>query len=55
MRLERARTQSPVALIVTPQFLPLLGGMERECALLGEELARRGWEPVILTLSLIHI
>jgi glycosyltransferase involved in cell wall biosynthesis len=49
MRLERARTQSPVALIVTPQFLPLLGGMERECALLGEELARRGWEPVILT------
>jgi glycosyltransferase involved in cell wall biosynthesis len=49
MRLERGRNQKRVALIVTPQFLPMLGGMERECALLGEELARRGWEPVVLT------
>jgi glycogen synthase len=38
-----------VALIVTPQYLPLLGGMERECALLAAELARRGFEPVIVT------
>ena len=38
-----------VALIVTPQYLPLLGGMERECALLAAELRRRGWRPVIVT------
>lgn len=38
-----------MALIVTPQFLPLLGGMERECALLAREFARRGYEAVILT------
>jgi len=38
-----------VALIVTPQYLPLLGGMERECALLAGELLRRGYEPVIVT------
>lgn len=38
-----------VALIVTPKFLPFLGGMERECALLAEELLVRGWEPVIVT------
>jgi glycosyltransferase involved in cell wall biosynthesis len=38
-----------VALIVTPQYLPLLGGMERECALLAAELGRRGFEPVIVT------
>jgi glycosyltransferase involved in cell wall biosynthesis len=41
--------QRRVALIVTPQYLPLLGGMERECALLAGEFARRGWEPVIVT------
>jgi glycosyltransferase involved in cell wall biosynthesis len=38
-----------VALIVTPQYLPFLGGMERECALLAEELAERGFRPVIVT------
>ena len=38
-----------VALIVTPQYLPFLGGMERECALLAGELRRRGWQPVIVT------
>jgi glycosyltransferase involved in cell wall biosynthesis len=38
-----------VALIVTPKYLPMLGGMERECALLAREYARRGWRPVIVT------
>jgi len=38
-----------VALIVTPGYLPLLGGMERECALLAREFARRGFEPVVIT------
>jgi glycosyltransferase involved in cell wall biosynthesis len=37
------------ALIVTPKYLPFLGGMERECALLAQELARRGYAPVIVT------
>ncbi len=43
------RGQRTVALIVTPQYLPLLGGMERECALLAAEFARRGFDPVIVT------
>ena len=38
-----------VALIVTPRFPPLLGGMERECALLAERFARMGFQPVVLT------
>ncbi len=38
-----------VALIITPRYLPLLGGMERECALLATEFKRQGWEPVIVT------
>ena len=38
-----------VALIVTPQYLPFLGGMERECALLATELRGRGFRPVIVT------
>jgi glycosyltransferase involved in cell wall biosynthesis len=38
-----------VALIVTPRYPPLLGGMERECALLAEEFARRGFEPLVVT------
>lgn len=38
-----------VALIVTPKYLPFLGGMERECALLAAEFRRRGFEPVIVT------
>lgn len=44
-----ARAKREVALIVTPQYLPLLGGMERECALLAGELRDRGWRPVIVT------
>ena len=43
------RKPRPAALIVTPRYLPLLGGMERECALLAAEFARRGFEPVIVT------
>ena len=39
----------PVALIVTPGYLPLLGGMERECALLAHEFGRRGFTPVVIT------
>jgi glycosyltransferase involved in cell wall biosynthesis len=39
----------PLALIVTPKYLPFLGGMERECALLSDELRRRGHEVVIVT------
>lgn len=38
-----------MALIVAPQYLPMLGGMERECALLASEFARRGWQPVVIT------
>jgi glycosyltransferase involved in cell wall biosynthesis len=38
-----------VVLIVTPRYLPLLGGMERECALLAQEFRRRGLQPVIVT------
>lgn len=36
-------------LIVTPRFRPLLGGMERECELLAQEYARRGYRPVVIT------
>jgi glycosyltransferase involved in cell wall biosynthesis len=39
----------PVALIVTPGYLPILGGMERECALLAQEFRRRGYRPVVIT------
>ena len=39
----------PIALIVTPGYLPILGGMERECALLAQEFIRRGYEPVVIT------
>ena len=39
----------PVALIVTPGYLPILGGMERECALLAQEFRRRGFRPVVIT------
>ena len=38
-----------VALIVTPGYLPILGGMERECALLAQEFRRRGFRPVVIT------
>lgn len=38
-----------MALIVTPRYPPLLGGMERECALLAGEFLRRGYEPVVIT------
>jgi glycosyltransferase involved in cell wall biosynthesis len=38
-----------VALIVTPRYLPLLGGMERECALLARQLRSLGWDTVVIT------
>jgi glycosyltransferase involved in cell wall biosynthesis len=37
------------ALIITPKFLPLLGGQERQCALLADALARRGYQPIVIT------
>jgi glycosyltransferase involved in cell wall biosynthesis len=40
---------APVALIVSPGYLPILGGMERECALLAQEFLRRGFKPVVIT------
>jgi glycosyltransferase involved in cell wall biosynthesis len=36
-------------LIVTPGYLPLLGGMERQCALLAGELRRMGFAVTVLT------
>ena len=48
----RARLRRPRAdavLIVTPWYLPLLGGQERQVALLAEELRRRGHEVDVLT------
>lgn len=36
-------------LIVTPGYLPRLGGMERQCALLADELLRRGCDVTVLT------
>ncbi|MEA2440676.1 MAG: glycogen synthase [Thermoleophilaceae bacterium] len=44
-----SRERRSVALIVTPKYLPFLGGMERECALLAGELRRLGFEPVVIT------
>ena len=38
-----------VALIVTPRYPPLLGGMERECALLAAQFGQMGYRPVVLT------
>lgn len=48
------RPRRDVALIVTPRYLPLLGGMERECHLLALELRRRGYKPVVITEQLGH-
>jgi glycosyltransferase involved in cell wall biosynthesis len=42
-------SERPIALIVTPRFLPLLGGMERECALLAEEFKQLGYSPLVIT------
>lgn len=36
-------------LIITPGFLPLLGGMEEQCYLIGQEFTRQGWHVDILT------
>lgn len=49
MRVRRRARDRPVALIVTPKYLPMLGGMERECALLAAEFQRRGFDPLIVT------
>jgi glycosyltransferase involved in cell wall biosynthesis len=38
-----------IALIVAPRYLPLLGGMERECALLADEFGRMGYSPLVIT------
>jgi glycosyltransferase involved in cell wall biosynthesis len=43
------RPADRTALIVTPKYLPFLGGMERECALLAAQLYRRGYSPVVIT------
>ena len=50
-RTDRAARSSrrSTAIIVTPRYLPLLGGMERECDLLAREFARRGWETLVVT------
>ena len=42
-------TRPPRVLIVTPGFLPRLGGMERQCALLAAEFRRLGFEVTVLT------
>jgi len=45
----KSPTNPPVALIVTPRYLPLLGGLERECALLADEFSKLGYSPVVVT------
>ena len=44
-----ARERPVRVLIVTPGYLPRLGGMERLCALLAAEFQRRGLEVTVLT------
>lgn len=51
---DRRDTGRRVALIVTPRYLPILGGQERECALLAQEFARLGFQPVVVTEQLGH-
>lgn len=36
-------------LIVTPGYLPLLGGMEQQCYLLAKEFTRKKWKVTVLT------
>jgi glycosyltransferase involved in cell wall biosynthesis len=48
-RVNASGGRSPIALIVTPRYLPLLGGMERECQLLATAFAARGYAPLVLT------
>ena len=45
----KPESSAQVALIVTPQYLPMLGGMERECALLAEQFLRLGYKPIVIT------
>ena len=45
----KPESSAQVALIVTPQYLPMLGGMERECALLAEQFSRLGYTPMVIT------
>lgn len=40
---------NPKIIIITPRYLPLLGGMERQVQLLAEEFARRSYRVVIIT------
>jgi glycosyltransferase involved in cell wall biosynthesis len=44
-----SQQEREVALIVTPRFPPLLGGMERECALLASQFGQMGYRVVVLT------
>ena len=45
----RSTEASQRVLIVTPGYLPRLGGMERQCALLAAEFGRRGFAVTVLT------
>ena len=40
---------APKIIIVTPRFLPLLGGMERQVQLIADELIERNFQVVIIT------
>ncbi len=37
------------ALIITPRYLPFLGGMERECSLLADQFSKLGYAPLVIT------
>ena len=43
------RNENRQVVIVTPRFLPLLGGMERQVALLAEAFSEFGWRVVVVT------
>jgi len=45
----KPESSAEIALIITPQYLPMLGGMERECALLAEQFLRLGYRPIVIT------
>jgi len=45
----KPESSAEIALIITPQYLPMLGGMERECALLAEQFLRLGYRPMVIT------
>lgn len=49
MRRKVRQSGARTVLVVTPRYLPLLGGMERECALLADEFEQMGYEVLVLT------